>query len=110
MCLGRKGKERKREGISFQIRLLQGRQEVRHYVTNFPQNNNNNKASRGAIIEALVSQFELDFTLIACMVSSVMGSMWYLESVASFHITDNKGLFSSLEEKDLEMHIKWEMT
>lgn len=56
--------------------------------------------------EALASQFELDFTLIACMVISMMGSVWYLNSGASFHMTGNKELFCDLEEKDLHMHIK----
>ena len=35
-----------------------------------------------------------------------MGSMWYLDSGESFHITGNKELFSSLEEKDIQMHIE----
>lgn len=40
------------------------------------------------------------------MVSLMMDSMWYLDSVASFHMTGNKELFSKLEEKDLQMHIE----
>ena len=40
------------------------------------------------------------------MVSSALGSMWYLESGASFHMTGDKVLFSDLEEKYLQMHIK----
>ena len=56
--------------------------------------------------EALVSQFELDFTLIPCMAPSALGSMWYLDSGASFHMTGDKDLFSDLEEKDLKMHIE----
>ena len=40
------------------------------------------------------------------MVSSTMGSMWYLDSGASFHMMRDKELFSSLEEKDLQMHIE----
>ena len=39
------------------------------------------------------------------MVSTMMGSMWYLDSGAYFHMTGNKELFSSLEEKDIHMHI-----
>ena len=51
-------------------------------------------------------QFELDFSLIACMVSSALGSVWYLDSGASFHMTRDKELFSDLEEKVLQMHIE----
>ena len=58
-----------------------------HYATNCPQKKKNNKkASRSATSEALASQFELDFSLIACIVSSTMGSMWYLDSGAYFHM------------------------
>ena len=35
-----------------------------------------------------------------------MGNVWYLDSGASFHMTGNKELFSNLEEKYLQMHIK----
>ena len=40
------------------------------------------------------------------MVTSVMDSVWYLDSGASFHMNDNKELFNDLEEKDLHMHIE----
>ena len=40
------------------------------------------------------------------MVSREMGSVWYLDSGASFHMTGDKEIFSSLEEKDLQMHIE----
>ena len=39
------------------------------------------------------------------MVSSALGSLWYLDSGASFHMTGDKEIFSDLEEKDLQMHI-----
>ena len=64
-----------------------------HFATNFLQNKNNKKVAGVAVGEALALQFELDFSLIACMVSSSLGSMWYLESVASFHMTGDKELF-----------------
>jgi len=35
------------------------------------------------------------------MVTPMMGSVWYIDSGAAFHITDNKEYFSNLEEKDL---------
>jgi hypothetical protein len=76
-----------------------------YLATNCPQKKNNKKAVGAAAGEALASQFELDFSLIVCMASSALGSVWYLDSGASFHITGDKELFSDLEEKDLQMHI-----
>eukprot|EP00253_Pinus_taeda_P016979 PITA_16979 len=79
--------------------------ELDHFATNCPVKKSKKKPSGGDAGEALASQFELDLFLISCMVSSMMGSVWYLDSGASFHMTDNKELFSDLEEKDLQMHI-----
>jgi len=35
----------------------------------------------------------------------MMGSVWYLDSGASFHIIGDKYLFSDVEEKDFQMPI-----
>ena len=40
------------------------------------------------------------------MVSNSLGSVWYLDSGASFHMTKDEEIFSDLEEKDLQMHIE----
>ena len=60
---------------------------------------------KGSNGEALASQFELDFSLITCMVSSMVGCVWYLDNGASFYMSGDKNLFSSLEEKGLQMRI-----
>ena len=54
----------------------------------------------------MASQFELYLSVIACMASIMMGSMWYLDSGAYFNMRGHKELFNSLEEKDLQMHIE----
>jgi hypothetical protein len=77
-----------------------------HLATSCPQKKKNKKFVGDGAGEALVSQFELDFSLIACMVSSALGSVWYLDSGTSFHMTGDKDLFSDLKEKDLKMHIE----
>jgi hypothetical protein len=81
--------------------------EHQHLATNCLQKKKNKKKKVVGVAagEALASQFELDLSLIACMDSSALGSMWYLDSGASFHMTGDKELFSDLEEKDLKMHI-----
>ena len=38
--------------------------------------------------------------------SSVMGSMWFLDSGASFHMTGDQDLFTNLDEKYLGVHIE----
>ena len=35
-----------------------------------------------------------------------MGSVWFLESGASFHMNGDKDLFADLDEKDLGVHIE----
>eukprot|EP00253_Pinus_taeda_P006682 PITA_06682 len=77
-----------------------------HYATNYPQKKKNKQAARYIAGEALASQFELDFSLIACSVLSVMGSVWFLDSGVSFHMTGDRDLFSDLDEKDLGVHIE----
>ena len=77
-----------------------------HFATNCPQKKKNKKAAGSAAGEALASQFEFDFSLIAYLVSIYMISVLYLDSGVSFHMTGDKELFSELEEKDLQMHIE----
>ena len=79
--------------------------EVGHYATNCPQNKSKKGCSKESDGEALASQFELDFTLVAYMVSSMVGCVWYLDSGASFHMTSDNTLFSTLKEKDLQVRI-----
>ena len=77
-----------------------------HLATNCPQKKKNKKVVGVAAGEALASQFELDFSLISCMDSSALGSVWYLDSDSSFHMMGDNEIFSDLEEKDLKMHIE----
>ena len=59
-------------------------------ATNCPQKRKNKTVAGAATSEGLVSQFELDFYFIACMASSASGSVWYLDSGASFHMMGDK--------------------
>jgi len=75
--------------------------EVGHFATNCPLKKSKMGSKEGFEGEALASQFELDFTLFTCMVSSMVGCGWFLDSGASFHMIGDKSLFNILEEKDL---------
>jgi len=77
---------------------------VGHFVTNCPLRKSNKGFGEGSEHEALASQFKLDFTLFACMVSSMVGSGWFLDIGASLHMIDDKSLFSTLVEKDSCYH------
>lgn len=72
-----------------------------HYAANCPRRKSKKGFGEGLEGEASALQFELDFTLFACMVSSMVGSGWFLDSGDSFHMTGDKSSFSTLEEKDL---------
>jgi len=79
--------------------------EFRHYVTKCPHKKSIKKNLGGGVVEALDSKFELEFTLIACMANLMMGSVWYLDSGASFHVMGCREFFNDLEEKYVQMHI-----
>ena len=55
-----------------------------HKHGNFAQKNKNKKVVESVVGEALASQFELEFSLITCMVSNALGSVWYLVVVRPF--------------------------
>ena len=78
-----------------------------NYALNYPQKKASKKELAIAAGEALASQFELDFTLIACMANTARGCMWYLDNDASLHLMGNRDLFSDLEEKDLQQNIEF---
>lgn len=82
--------------------------EFRHYATKFSQKKESKKEHKiEATSEALDLLFELEFTLIACMVSTVMGSMWYLDSDVLFHMTGNREFYGDVEDKDIQMNIEF---
>ena len=54
-----------------------------HYATNCPQKKKNNKTSTSSFGEALASQFEFEFSFIECMVSTEMGSEWYMAHLST---------------------------
>eukprot|EP00253_Pinus_taeda_P030461 PITA_30461 len=81
--------------------------ELGHYATSCPKRKKSKKgSSKESDCDALASEFEMDLSLIACMVSSSMGCVGYLDSGASFHMLGDKTIFSTLEEKDLQIRIE----
>lgn len=54
--------------------------ELGHYATKCLDKKDGKNPWREAVGEALASQLKLDFTLITCMVSLVLGSVWYMDS------------------------------
>ena len=80
--------------------------EVGHYATNCLLKKSKKGSLEGSKGEALASRFELDFTLIACVVSLMMDCGLFLDNGASFYMTGDKSLFSTLEEKDHKILIE----
>ena len=66
-----------------------------NYSTKCPDKKTSKKTSRGETSEVLASQFELDFIVIVCMAITMMGTIWYLESSALFHMTGNNDFCSA---------------
>lgn len=64
--------------------------EFTNYAIKCPHKKTRKKTSRGVEGEVLASNFEIDFTLISCMVSTVMGSVWDFDSGALFHMTSKR--------------------
>ena len=62
-------------------------------MPNFPHKKKNKMVVGVAVGEALTSKFELEFSLIECMVSSALGLGRYFDSGASFHMTGDKKIF-----------------
>jgi len=61
--------------------------EYEHYVTKCLHRKSNKEPTTGVGGDALSCQIELDITLITCLVRIVIGSDWYLDFGASYHIT-----------------------
>ena len=73
--------------------------EFKHYATKCPHKKASKKTSGEVAGGSLASKFEPEFTRIACMASTMMGSVWYLDSGASFHMTRCRDFLSDLKEK-----------
>lgn len=70
--------------------------ELTHYAMKCIHKKAYKKALGGVVGESLASQSDWHFTLIACMLTSMMRSMWYLKSGAPFNMTNNKEFLSDL--------------
>ena len=75
-----------------------------HYAANYPWRKSKKGSGEGSEGEALTSQFELYFTLFTCMVSSMVGSGWFLDNGASFHMTGDKNVQYFRGERSPDTH------
>lgn len=58
-------------------------------------------------MDEFASQFENEFSLIACLSSSIANKVWYIDSGASCHMTGVRECFDTkLEEKKLDFYIE----
>lgn len=84
--------------------------EFGHYASKCPnwkkKGSNKDHVAASTEVDGFDSQFEKDFSLIACMANSVGSNTWHIDSGASFHMTRNREYFIQLEEKDLQMNIE----
>jgi hypothetical protein len=63
-------------------------------------------ASASTEVDEFAARFEDEFSLIACLSSSVSLVVWYVDSGASSHMTGMQEYFSSLQEEEMDLMIK----
>jgi hypothetical protein len=58
-------------------------------------------------LDEFAVNFEKDFSLVSCLsTSTTTRSVWFLDNVASLHMTEARELFNSLTESDTNLHVK----
>ena len=73
---------------------------------NKKKNKSKSKLAASTNIEYFSSQFEEDFGLIACVLSSMSTSVWDVDSGMSFHMTGCRDFCSSLHEENIDLQIE----
>jgi hypothetical protein len=65
------------------------------------------KTSEKTQLDEFVAKFQKYLSLVSCISTSIATrSAWYLDSGASHQMTKAREIFSSLMEKDLEVHVE----
>ena len=55
----------------------------------------------------LASKFESDFSFVSCLsTNTTPNNAWYLDSVASRHMTEARELFNNFLEDDSDLHVE----
>jgi hypothetical protein len=58
-------------------------------------------------LSELASKFENDFSFVSCLSTSTTSrGTWYLDSGASYHMTEERELFNSFSETDQSLHVE----
>jgi hypothetical protein len=57
-------------------------------------------------VEEFAKSFEEDFYFIACMASSTVSEIWFVDSGASCHMMGRKEFFRRLQEGGMNLHIE----
>jgi hypothetical protein len=83
-----------------------------HYASQCPERKKGKGKSQQVATSAetqvkeFVERFEKDFLLVSCLSGTVSNSAWFVDSGASRHMTGTHELFTSLSEKDLDLHVE----
>ena len=60
-----------------------------------------------AKVDEFSRNFDEEFCLIACMESTTGSNIWYIDSGASSHMTEQKRFFRDLQEGGTRIHVVW---
>jgi hypothetical protein len=83
-----------------------------HYASQCPERKKGKGKSQQVATSAdtqvkeFVERFEKDFLLVSCLSGTVSNGAWFVDSGASRHMTGTHELFTSLSEKDLDLHVE----
>jgi hypothetical protein len=107
-----KGKEKKKKGgkknIDFsKVKCFQCH-KMGHFASQCPKKKKKNKPQMAASakVDEFAKRFEEDFCFIACMSSTTVSDIWFVDSGASCHMTWHKEFFTRLQEGGVNLIIE----
>ena len=66
----------------------------------------NTQMAGSAEVDEFSRNFDEEFCLIACTISTTRSSIWYVDSGASSHMTGQKRFFRDLQEGGIGIHVE----
>jgi hypothetical protein len=113
LALASKGKGKKKKGgkkknIDFsKVKCFQCH-KMGHFASQCPEKKKKDKPqmAASAAVDEFAKSFEEDFCFVACMSSTAVSDIWFVDSGASCHMTGRKEFFTRLQEGGVNLVIE----